>query len=87
MMIFHDESIFNINEGQGWIWGAGDQPLIQPKIKGAGIMVSDFNTQQDGYLELSSEECKLATHVPRTSLVFLEYGGDKEVYWTGEKVY
>ena len=30
VMIFHDESSFNISEGQGWIWGTG-------------IMLSDFN--------------------------------------------
>ena len=30
-------------------------------------------------------ECKLATHVLRTSCVFLEYGGAKKGYWTGEK--
>ena len=34
---------------------------------------------------LSSEECKLATHILRTSWVFLEDGGDKEGFWTGEK--
>ena len=64
MMIFHDESIFNMNESQEWIWGTADQPFIQRKTKGAGIMVSDFFTQQDGYPALSLVECKLATHVP-----------------------
>ena len=33
----------------------GDQPFIQPKTKGAGIMVSDLITHQDGYLMLSSD--------------------------------
>jgi hypothetical protein len=28
VLIFHDESIFNTNEGQTWIWGTGDQPYI-----------------------------------------------------------
>ena len=84
MMIIQDESIFKINKGQGLIWGTGDQPFIQPKTKGAGIMVRYFITQQDGYLALSSEECKLAAHASRTSRVFLEYGCDKEGYWTGE---
>lgn len=31
--IYHDESIFHINEGQTWIWGTGDHPYIQPKSK------------------------------------------------------
>ena len=80
MVMFHDERIFNISEGQGWIWGTRDLPFVQPKNKWAGIMVSDFIAQQDGYLALSSEECELATHVPRVPRVFLEYGGDKEGY-------
>ena len=86
MMMFHDESIFSINEGQGWIWGTGDKPFIQ-LTKVAGIMVSDFITQQDGYPTLSSEECELPTHVVQTSRVLLEYRNDKEGYWTGEKDY
>ena len=48
--------------------------------------MSDFTIQQDGYLALFCEECELATHVPQTSWIFLEYGGDKESYWTGVKL-
>jgi fructose-1,6-bisphosphatase len=28
VLIFHDESIFNTNEGQTWIWGIGDQSYV-----------------------------------------------------------
>ena len=89
VLIFHDESIFNTNEGQTWIWGTGDQPYIQPKTKGAGIMVSDFITQQMGFLRLSDQEHDIAKTLrhdfPQTARALLEYGGDKEGYWTGEK--
>lgn len=42
VLIYHDESIFNANEGQLWAWATGDDPIIQPKTKGAGIMISDY---------------------------------------------
>ena len=38
--VFHDESIFNTNEGQTWMWAAEGQPIIQPKTRGSGIMIS-----------------------------------------------
>ena len=86
VLIFHDESIFNTNEG---LWGTADQPYIQPKTKGAGIMVSDFITQQRGFLCLNDREHDVARalrpNFPKTARAFLEYGGDKEGYWTAEK--
>ena len=42
VLIYHNESIFNTNEGQMWGWATGEKPIIQSKTKGAGIMVSDF---------------------------------------------
>ena len=56
LVIFHDESIFNTNEGQTWMWGESEQPAILPKTKGSGIMVSDFVEEYGGYLKLSPEE-------------------------------
>ena len=40
VVIYHDESIFNTNEGQTWMWGEDDQPATLPKTKGSDIMVS-----------------------------------------------
>ena len=40
VMIFHDESIFNTNEGQTWMWGTSDKPAILPKTKGSGKFYS-----------------------------------------------
>ena len=56
VLIFHDESIFNTNEGQTWMWGESERPAILPKTKGSGIMVSDFVEEYGGYLKLSPEE-------------------------------
>lgn len=47
---YHDESIFNTNEGQKWAWATGDKPIIQPKTKEAGITVSDFIEHGGGFL-------------------------------------
>ena len=89
ILIFHDESIFNTNEGQTWIWGTGDRPYIQPKTKGAGIMVSDFITQHHGFLRLTDQQHAIITswkpNFPKSARVLLEYGGDKEGYWSAEK--
>ena len=80
VLISHDESIFNTNEGQTWIWGTADQPYIQPKTKGSGIMVNDFITQQRGFLFLNDQEYAVARALdpgfPRTARAFLEYGGE-----------
>ena len=49
-MIYHDESIFNANEAQTWMWRTLDKPAILPKTRGSGIMVSDFiEEHKEGY--------------------------------------
>ena len=82
VMLYHDESIFNANEGQTWMWATEDTPVIQPKTKGAGVMVSDFVDQQRGYLRLTDEEHAAVTaniaDFPKTARATLEYGADKE---------
>ena len=50
VIIFHDESIFNTNEGQTWMWGESERPpAILPK---SGIMVSDFVEEHGVFLKL-----------------------------------
>ena len=86
VLIYHDESIFNTNEGQKWAWATGEEPIIQPKTKGAGIMVSDFIEQHDGYLRLSEEEAARAgASVPKIARALLEYVADKDRYWNSER--
>ena len=49
IVIFHDESTFQANNDQMKFWGAKDMTFLQPKSKGAGIMVSNFIEEQNGY--------------------------------------
>ena len=86
IVIYHDESIFNTNEGQKWAWATGDQPIIQPKTKGAGIMVSDFIEQRGGFLRLTETEAvRAGASFPKTARVLLEYGAEKEGYWNSDR--
>ena len=89
VLIYHDESIFNINEGQPWMWATEDTPIIQPKTKGSGVMVSDFVEQHRGFLQLSDEEHANISaeepEFPKSARVLFEYGAEKEGYWTGDK--
>ena len=89
VVIFHDESTFQANEGQTFFWGTKDMHLLRPKGKGAGIMVSDFIDEHNGYLRLTDEEFTqgLQRHpdIKRQARVFLEYGENKEGYWNSDK--
>lgn len=38
VLINHDQSIYNSNEGQTWMWAEEDHPAILPKTKGNGII-------------------------------------------------
>ena len=83
-LIYHDESIFNTNEGQKWAWVTGEEPIIQLKTNGAGIMVSDFIEQHDGFLQIPKFQAQHAG-VPSTARILLEYGAEKEGYWNSER--
>ena len=89
IVIFHDESTFQANDDQMKFWGAKDMTFLRPKSKGAGIMVSDFIEEQNGYLRLDDSEYEQAKqshpHIKRQARMFLEYGENKEGYWTSEK--
>ena len=56
VLIFHDESTFHSNDGQGWMWAEKGKQPIKPKSQGRGIMVSDFVDEHNGYLRLTDEE-------------------------------
>ena len=89
VVIYHDESIFNTNEGQTWMWGEEDRPAILPKTKGSGIMVSDFVEEHGGFLKLTDEEFERAKTtnpaIVQNARQLLEYGAEKEGYWTGDR--
>ena len=94
MLVTHDESTFNANDGKRRLWlKNGEQPL-RPKGKGKGIMVSGFLTP-GGILRVPDHvpDADLLTNPKwprddkgkpvREAVEYLEYGKDN--YWTGEK--
>ena len=89
IVIFHDESTFQANDDQMKFWGVKDMTFLRPKSRGAGIMVSDFIEEQNGYLRLDDSEYEQAKQlhprIKRQARMFLEYGENKEGYWTSEK--
>ena len=68
------------------MWGKEEQPAILPKAKGNGIMVSDIVEEHDGYLRLTDEEFKRPKrkncNLVQEAREMLEYGADKQGYWT-----
>ena len=89
VVIYHDEPIFNTNKGQTWMWGEEERPAIIPKTKGSGIMVSDFVEEHGGYLRLTDAELAQAKerypNINPQARQQLEYGAEKEGYWTGDR--
>ena len=51
-IFFHDESTFTANEAQPTQWGIKGEKMMKKKSKGAGIMVSDFIDEHNGFLAL-----------------------------------
>ena len=89
VVFFRDESTFQSNDDQPTLWGTKNTHVLKPKSKGAGIMVSDFIDEKQGYLALTAEEYdrEKATDpmVKLQARTFLEYGESKEGYWTADK--
>ena len=84
VMFYHDESIYNTNEGQSWMWGEEEHLALLPKMKGSEIMVADFVDEHVGYLMFTPEEHEVSKarfpSIPETARVLFEYGADKEGY-------
>lgn len=74
----HDESTF-----QSLQWGEKGTKIMNPKSKGAGIMVSDFIDEYNGFLALTDEQFKEAKKsnpsIKKYAREFLEYGKNQEV--------
>ena len=91
VIFFYDESTFQSYkyEDQPTFWGTKGTQIIKPKSKGAGIMVSDFIDERNGYLALTKDEYDMAKHTDPTikmqPRVFLEYGESKEGYWMSDR--
>ena len=56
IILFRDESTFQANDCERTQWGQTGEHMLVLKSRGAGIMISDFISEQDGYLKLSDEE-------------------------------
>lgn len=88
VVIFHDESIYHVNEDQSSFWGDKSTHVLRPKSKGAGIMVSDFIEEKGGFLGLTFQDFEEAKkedpRFPFQARQFLEYGEGREGYWTSE---
>lgn len=95
VLVTHDESTFNANDGKRSLWMKKDHQPIRPKSKGRGIMVSGFLTP-GGKLRVPDTISDIelmnnpmwptdtAGNPIRDSMHFLEYGKDN--YWTGDKM-
>ena len=87
--IFHDESTFQSNEDQRYMWCQPDQTAIKPKSRGSGRMVSDFIDEYSGYLRLSPSEVEAARvinpEITNEARQIIEYGENTDGYWTADK--
>lgn len=89
VLFCHDESTFQCNDDQTLQWGLKGSKMIKPKSKGAGIMVSNFIDEHNGFLAFNDEEYERAKAIDpnfkKYAREFLEYGESKEGYWTRDK--
>ena len=72
---FHDESSYNANDDERTMWKDDTMQVLKPKGRGAGIMVSDFIEERDGYLCLSDSMHQTLvakdTSLPKSARVLL----------------
>ena len=89
VIFFHDESTFQSNDDQSTFWGEKGTAIMRPKGKGAGIMVSDFIDEKNGFLRLTQEEYDQAKqsnpNIWMEARTLLEYGENREGYWNSER--
>ena len=95
VLITHDESTFNANDGKRRLWMKENEQPLRSKGNGKGIMMSSFLTPggilkvpqavSDAQLLSDSTWPKNEQEEPiRSAIEYLEYGKDN--YWTGEKM-
>ena len=89
IVLFHDESTFQANDYERTQWGTKNDHMLVPKSRGAGIMISDFISEEDGYLCLTDEEfaagCKKYPRLKQFARGSIEYGENRDGYWTSER--
>ena len=91
VIIFHNESTFQANDEENWIWGEQGQCVLKPKSHCSDIMVSDFIDEHNGNLRLTDKEFIQAVDkvdgLQKEACAFLVYGKKHEGYWTGKSFY
>ncbi|RPA80167.1 hypothetical protein BJ508DRAFT_210526 [Ascobolus immersus RN42] len=87
VLLTHDESTFNANDGIRHAWLKNGHQILRPKARGKGIMVSDVITQVGRLVvpdTVSDVEMNAAGVFRRDAAEFLEYGKDN--WWDAEKM-
>ena len=84
VIVTHDESTFNVNDGRRQMWLQDEENPLRPKGNGKGIMVSEFLTPR-GRLKIPesvSDDQLEALRLRRFATEIFEYGAEK--YWNSE---
>ena len=85
VLVTHDESTFNANDGKRQMWMKEDKQPLRPKGRGKGLMVSDILTP-GGRLAVPDaiSDAQLTARLlpPRYATEYFVYGKDK--YWRGD---
>jgi hypothetical protein len=85
ILVTHDESTFNANDGKRKLWTQIGRQPIRPKGKGRGIMVSDFITAGGRLMvpwTISEDQLGELGLPRRYATHYLEYSKDN--YWTSD---
>ncbi|RPB01334.1 hypothetical protein L873DRAFT_1891334 [Choiromyces venosus 120613-1] len=82
VLVVHDESTFNANDGWSKIWIKDDNIPLKKKSRGKGIMVSDFQTP-GGQLRVPEDGGPKRLD-PYLASCSIEYGGD--TWWDSDQL-
>ena len=89
VVLFHDETTFQANKDQPTLCAEKGTSVMHPKSRGCWIIVSDFISENHGYLQLTQEEYDEAKQsnptIRKHAREIREYGEGKEGYWTSER--
>ena len=81
ILVTHDGSCFESNDGRSYCWLDEANKQIHPKGNGRSVMVSVFLCECHGILRLTDHLKVLHPEVPADSTVFLKPGANAKGYW------
>lgn len=82
IMVVHDESCFQSNDGGKTCWFDEDHRPIRPTSAGKSLMVSAFLCECHGILRLSDEQSSQHPGIEKDSTEIIKPGSNAEGYWT-----